>query len=581
IDTVGNESNHPGKRFIYVGENTVSTAAGISTAALDNEFFVIRTVGGDLHIVGKDAGNNDWTQLSNCQPGTMFGVYHVLSEVLGVRWLWPGDDGITYTAKANVDLPSLNITTGPNMVQRRYRNPRVGMYNNGITSYGFGIPVLPASSTVREALADEEILWQRRQMMGTRKNPSFGHSELHWWDTYGATHPEYFAVRLNNAPQPAPSPDRVKLHVSGVDTINARVAEWVAAGAPNNFNVCPNDSRAFCVCASCLAWDYPSQPATTVYNNSDALLGDRYARWYSEIATRVAAINPNATVYGYAYDTYRNAPTVATVPSNVAIAYIPGPPSDVRPALIAETEANVLGWIAAGATKMYLRPNWMLSAHAGPYVPVHRVGEHFKTLLSGGYLLGMDSDSSNSTYAGFGLYFYLIAQQMAHPERSVDTIIDEYCAGFGSASSRIRDYFQYWENFIYHESDNGNTDILGWTAGMAAYGPTYTNAAFDGAEQILDDAAAQLGSGEIEAAGRIEFLRTAVTHGRLTAEAIRLVEPGTPVRYNPSADAAMRALLAFRDSEADQFTIWREWTIDRESYVPGMQSYWEYILANP
>ncbi len=581
ISTVGSEGSYPGKKFIYLGANSVSTAAGINTNSLPMEYFIIRTVGENLHIVGRDGGNHDWTDLSGCQPGTLFGIYYLLGELLNVRWLWPGDDGIVFNASSTLTLPSLDITTGPHMVQRKYRNPRVGFYKGGATSYGFGVPVLPSSSTTRAAMADEEVLWQRRQFMGARKNPAFGHSETLWWATYGATNPEYFATLLPGRSHPEPTAAHVKLHVSGSATIQARVDAWVAVGAPNNLNLCPNDSRSFCVCASCLAWDYPSQPANVVYGGSEALLGDRYARWYSEVATRVAAINPNATVYGYAYDTYKNAPQVTTLPPNVAIAYIPGAPSDVLLDQITETQADVLGWIAAGCTQMYLRPNWMLSAHAGPFWPTHRVGNHFKEMLAGGYLLGMDSDSSCGSYASFGLYYYLIARQMARPEIEVATVLDEYCSGFGSAAARVRDYFTYWENFIYNEADNGNTSILGWSSGMNAYGGTYSEAAFDGAEQILDDAAALLAPGETAALARLEFLRAACTNGRLTAKAIRLVDPNTVLPYNSQAESAMRELLNFRDSQAGSFTLWREWMIDRESAIPGMQAYWQYIFDNP
>lgn len=581
ISTVGNEASYPGKKFIYLGVNTVSTAAGVDPSALANEYFIVRTVGANLHIVGKDAGNNDWTDLTGDQPGTMFGVYYFLGEVLGVRWMWPGDDGIVYPSSTTLDVVSLNVTTGPNMVQRKFRNPRVGLYKGGASTYGWGVPVLPTNSTTKTDMANEEILWQRRQLMGTRKDPSFGHSETTWWASYGVSDPGIFAVLPAGHTQPDPAADRVKLHVSGAATAQKRYDVWVAAGRPKSLNICPNDSRSFCTCASCLAWDYPSQSATTVFNSSSALLGDRYAKWYKAVADKVYADDPTATVYGYAYDVYQNPPTTVTIPSNVAIAYVPGAPSDVDPALIAETQSDVLGWISAGCTQMYLRPNWMLAAHAGPFWPTHRLGNHMKAMLAGGYLLGMDSDSSCSSYASFGLYNYLLARQMAYPTKDVDAILSEYCAGFGSASTRIRDYFTYWENFIDNQSDTGNSTILGWSSCVGAYGNTYSDQAFDGAEQILNDAAALLGGGETAAAARIDFLRVACTHGRLTAQALRLVDPNTPEPYNAQADAVFRSLLTLRDNNAASFALWREWLFDRESYVPGMQDYWTYIFAHP
>ena len=319
-----------------------------------------------------------------------------------------------------------------------------------------------------------------------------------------------------------------------------------------------------------------------MFDSSDALLGDRYARFYTEIANRVKAINPNTTVYGYAYDTYRNAPLEATVPDNVALAYIPGAPSATTLDGIAETETNVLGWIAHGCTQMYLRPNWMLSAHAGPFWPTHRLGEHFKRLTASGNIKGFDSDSSCSSYAGFGFYYYLrVPPDRRSHARSGRDHRRVLLRLRQSAAARVRDYLTFWENFAYNQADSGNTDILGWISCMSAYPGSYTDRAFDGAEQILDAAYASLLPGETAARARLDFLKTACLHGRLTAQAIALVSPTLTLANNPEAARAMRSLLAYRNQNAESFSLWREWMIDRESSVPNMQSYWTSILATP
>ncbi len=581
IATVGSEGSYPGMRFIYVGASTATTAAGINVSGLPLEHYTIRTIGGNLHIVGRDGGQDEWWDLTDCQPGTLLGTSHLLGEVLGVRWLWPGDLGTYAPQQGTITVPELSITAGPAMVQRKYRTPRVGLYLGGATTYGFGIPVLPASATRRQELAYDDLLWLRHLRMGTRKSPSFAHSFTQWWTLHGATHPEYFAELLPGKSQPHPAADRVKLHANSAAVWQKIVDDWVAAGAGSKLNICPNDSRSHCVCTACRSWDRPSQAADVVFDSSEAQLGDRYARFYTEVANRVKLINPSATVYGYAYDVYRNAPVEATVPDNVALAYVPGAASATVLSGIAETEANVLGWVAHGCQHMYLRPNWMLSAHAGPFWPSHRVGGHLKTLTAGGQFEGFDSDSSCSSYACFGFYYYLVCRLLADPTLAVDAIMDEYCSGFGSAASRVRDYLGYWENFACNQADGGNTEILGWATGMPAYPGAYTDRAFDGALQILDAAYAALLPTESNARARLDFLRTGCIHGRLTAQAIALVSPTVPLSANPQAEQAMRSLLAYRDANADSFAVWREWMIDRESFVPGMESYWTSILAAP
>lgn len=575
IDTLSNAPTYAGKRYIYLG-----SATGIAAPAT-LEFYTIRTVNGNLYIVGKDSSKTDYTDLSGCQPGTLFGVYHLLNEILGVNWIWPGDLGIVAPKTATITVPATDVTTGPNMVQRKYRNPRDSYFINSPGVYAGSndkfIPIIPTDATRRATIGREELLWQRRLRMGTRLNPSFGHSETNWWTNYGTgsanPHPEYFAVLLSGS-QPKPNAANVKLHVSGAATIDAKVAEWNAAGHGSNFNVCPNDSRNFCICPTCMAWDYPSQLPEDINSGSNALLADRYARWYTELSKKATAINPNVILYGYAYDVYRHPPIQATIPSNVAIAYVPGSPSASVKEQIVQTQADVFGWMDHGCTKMYLRPNWMLAGHAGPFWPTYRLGNSFRDMLAGGYLLGLDSDSSSGSYCNFGLYYYTVARLMNNPSITVDRIMDEYCSGFGNARARIRDYFSYWENFVYNQSDSGNTDILGWSSGMDAYGTTYNDAAFDGAEKILNDAAA-LAAGDADATARIAFLRIACIHGRLTAEALRQTTSGT------KQTQAYRALLAYRNQTADGFALWREWAIDRESYNKTRADVWSAIYNNP
>jgi hypothetical protein len=266
---------------------------------------------------------------------------------------------------------------------------------------------------------------------------------------------------------------------------------------------------------------------------------------------------------------YRYAPLEQTVPPNVALAYIPGAPSSMTLSGIAETETEMLGWMAKGCPQMYLRPNWMLSAHAGPCWPTQRLGEHFKRLTASGNVKGFDSDSSCGSYSAFGLYYYLVCRLIADPTLSVNAILDEYCSAFGSAAGRVRDYFEFWERFLYNQADSGNTEIIGWASCVPAYGSTYSDYAFDSALQILESANALLGSGEVTARARLDFLKVACLHGRLTAQAIVLVNPAVTIGNNPRAARALRSPLAFRNQHAESFAIWREWMIARASYRGG------------
>jgi uncharacterized repeat protein (TIGR02543 family) len=595
ISTVGLEGDYPGYNQVYVGDSSATRDAGINVLSMTNEFFTIRTISTHaLCIVGKDGGSSDWTRLSDSYPGTMFGVYYVLGEELGVRWLWPGDLGIYAPQVATVTVPDLDVVDGPMMVQRHFRIPRIGKcYLNGSSTYtgssSLAVPILPADQPSRDALALDEYHWLRRQRMGTRFDPPLSHYFEEWWGKYGASgtisqHPEWFAFPPpgNNPPSAPPGggTDAMKQNVSHPGVWAQLVAEFPGS----RIKACPTDSKYHCTCPDCLAWDSPTQTPDQVWNSSGAILGDRYAKFYNAIADLAG---PTKTVYGYAYDVYKNAPFETTVRSNVALAYIPGAPSDTDLDSIQETQHNVLGWIAAGCGNMYLRPNWFLSAHCGPYWPLTRVGNHFVDMTADGKFVGFDSDSSNSSYACMGPYLYLISRLLADPTLTVDEIKEEYCSAFGSAAPKVMEYLDYWESFIYDEVDGGNITIVAWADCVDVYDESYVPSVFDTADIILNQAHSMLGPGETDAAARLEFLKAGVTHGRLTSEAISLVNPSLPITMNPAAEGKFRELLAFRDANADKWTLWREWFIDREAQnvlpLEGrpMAGYWSYILDHP
>jgi hypothetical protein len=578
IDTVGNEGSYPGHNYVYIGASTATAAEGIDVSGLTYEYFVVRTISTHaLCIVGRDGGHTNWYELSDCYPGTLFGVYYVLGDMLGCRWVWPGDLGMYVPTNDTVSIPTTDVTDGPLMGQRHYRIPRVGKcYLVASDVYGgsVSIPILPADQPTRDALSLEEQLWLRRQRMGTRDDPPLAHYFTNWWANYSVSHPEYFAVPPPGGPsQPWPAADRVKLDVSRATVWAQRLAET----SNSKVNCCPTDSKGHCTCANCMAWDRPSQSADIVWNSSSALLGDRYAHFYNAIAE----LAPTRTIYGYAYDVYRHPPLETTVRSNVALGYVPGAPSDTDITSIQSTQDDVLGWFDMGCESMYLRPNWFLSAHCGPYWPLDRIGTHFLDLTADGKFKGLDSDSSNSSYACMGPYLYLIARLMADPTLTVAEVRDEYCSAFGPAAPKVLEYLNYWEDFIYDVVDAGNTNIVAWSACVPEYDNVYVASAFDGADAILDQAYALLGPSDTDANARLDFLRLGVTHGRLTSAAIALVHPSETIFQHPEAETAMRELLEFRDANAESWAIWREWFIDREAaYVPNMKNYWSYVLSS-
>ena len=60
-----------------------------------------KRVGDTVYLWGDDTVRRDGAQ----SPGTLFAVYGFIEEVLGVRWVRPGDDGVIAKAMERVEIP--------------------------------------------------------------------------------------------------------------------------------------------------------------------------------------------------------------------------------------------------------------------------------------------------------------------------------------------------------------------------------------------------------------------------------------------------------------------------------------------
>ena len=80
-----------GKVSIVLGSNDWSRAAGIDTAALERDAFVIKVVGGKVYIAGRDAPGGASMLKGKHERATLFGVYEFLHRYVGIRMYFPGE----------------------------------------------------------------------------------------------------------------------------------------------------------------------------------------------------------------------------------------------------------------------------------------------------------------------------------------------------------------------------------------------------------------------------------------------------------------------------------------------------------
>ena len=94
-------------RSIFLGRTCFAAANGIDYAALNDEEWVLREIGGNLVV----AGGGD--------VGVLFAAYHLLEDVIGIRWLDPTDEGEFIPPRRQLDWTGINLKGRPKL---RYRH---------------------------------------------------------------------------------------------------------------------------------------------------------------------------------------------------------------------------------------------------------------------------------------------------------------------------------------------------------------------------------------------------------------------------------------------------------------------------
>jgi hypothetical protein len=279
-------------------------------------------------------------------------------------------------------------------------------------------------------------------------------------------------------------------------------------------------------------------------------VSDRYAHFWLGIQQRVAQINPNATVIGYVYFNYFQAPTTGVkLNEHILLGFCPSGGMFPRSANEHEwMKRQWTGWRETGA-RLFLRSNYLLDGYVMPYIFVHQFADEFQHEVRNG-MVGTDLDSLTGHWATQGPTLYVASRLHVHPQASVDELLAEYYAAFGAAAGPVKRYFDYWEDYTTKGRAHlvqvmEQTQTSRWRSWAKAANAVYPSECFAPAEAILADAA-KAASSDPGAAGRVKFLQLGLQHAKLCAQAAAQLSLANANAPGPEAKAALAALLQFR-----------------------------------
>ncbi len=176
------------KHNIYVGNSPFVLKNGVDVARLPRDGFIIKTVGNDIIIAGRDDAKADpvraltggvWAQ--HYERATLFGVYDFLERFANVRFYFPGELGTIIIKRPALPIPECHIFERPDFLYRKYSYYWDGTYFEG--------------KERNKKLHPMKTLNYYRMRMETFYLPSnHGLTRFNLLDRFAKSNPEYFAM---------------------------------------------------------------------------------------------------------------------------------------------------------------------------------------------------------------------------------------------------------------------------------------------------------------------------------------------------------------------------------------------------
>jgi len=399
---IASESSRTRKPARILLGPSLAQKAGVSLEAIGPEGYRLVRAGDDLVIAGAT------------DEATAHGVYGFLQDVLGVRWLRPGELWEIVPRRRSIAIASLDAAVNPSFLFRVYSgalDPR-WLARNRLTYDASRLPCYGFGHNLKQII-----------------KPS----------VYGKDHPEYFAEingkrfvpESDSAESSQPcftNPDVIRI------TAEAARAFFDSNPQRTTFSLCTNDNMDYCTCKKCSALDAPAR----TWRN-EPVHSDSYWHYVSEVAKEVAKTHPDRYLGCYAYWGTDSIPRkIRRLPDNVSIAHTQDTSQHFDPAYRRIDRDILRRWakVAAHVSKYdyyglgWLTPRCFPSLVAGDLRFCHRLG------LAGFYC------EAYPYWAITGPMVWLGAQLMWNAKTDWRALMDEFMrAAFGPAAPYMKRFY--------------------------------------------------------------------------------------------------------------------------------------------
>lgn len=418
---------------ILFGANPFSEQAGVTTNGLASEGFRIRSIGQDIHIIGRDTpkvGAHQVRANTGMEPGTLFGTYELLERCYGMLFAWHDDLGTIVPPQKDLSVASMNIVDAPDWSYRQFTKSPEGEANN---------------------------MFGRRLRLG---HPIEVRHEHSWRrimppDEYGEAHPEWFAM-INGKRYPKHYAEK---RGGQICTSNPQVVEHFARVAIDHFNknsqsdmlsIAPNDGRKMCQCGPCMALDNGEDTST-----GKRIITDRILTFYNAVAEKVAKVHPSKRLGAILYLDYKYPPKKVKPHPMLFLVHT----TNSGFAQGAFYEGQEKDWEAAwgkAVDKFYKYDIWHYDQT--PLYMIAPVTRHIIEKCKAEAGFGVDGvyPYVARSYELLGAGHYLLARLMWDNDADADKLeADYYRALYGAAADDVKAYYDLLEDRLIKTFKNG------------------------------------------------------------------------------------------------------------------------------
>lgn len=514
------------RNVVLLGDSDLAASYGHQGDAMPLEGYRLQTKQNVLLVVGNDRRRQK-------SHGTRHAVMALLERHLGIRWLWPGELGTVVPKAKTIRIQPLDEQDAPAM---NYRWLRSADRSNATLAqrHDMGLERLKLSPEDFDRMHQQSPQWWDHQRLDRCLKIHYGHAYDDYWERFGESHPEWFALQPDGTRDQ--DPFRERLCVTNEELVEQiasdKIKELSEDPSLDAASVSPNDGSAantFCMCPTCRQLDPVHAPEVDFIYDFDGTrhqpkyvsLTDRYLTFYSKIAERVAKEHPDRLLGAYAYDAYRAAPVYAEAHPNLLIGFVGLNYFDK-----AQLTHDRTAWDrwARSASNLFFRPNLLLEGHGYPAVYVGQLGRDIRHFYQTG-MIGADFDAVVHHWSTQGLNYYVLAKLLWDPSQDVGEIIRDYCRkGFGPAAPHVWHYFHQLDQLtrriaqrrgeLQEDSNRAERDWLPIDGSIEA--SFYTEEVVEALRQTLETARSAA-TDDATIQRRIDFLEAGVDYADIQA----------------------------------------------------------------